>query len=361
MISQAKKSRGKLRFALVGAGAVAHSYVAALEHCAEARLVAVADCRLEAARRIAERMRCASYGRVERMVDDCDLDAAIVCTPPASHPDICIHLMQRKIHTLCEKPFAIDSISAERMVRASVDADVILTMASKFRYVDDIISAKSMIASGLLGDLILFQNTFTHRVDMYSRWNARPDISGGGVLIDNGTHSVDLMHYFLGPLSELHVREGKRSQALKVEDTVCLSARSVCGVLCNVDLSWSVSPLQDSFLSVYGTAGAVSIGWKKSLRLDSAHHIWIPFGSGYNKVDAFRSQIQNFARAIRGEERLLIAANDALESVRIIELAYHSLRQNEPVHVHDAPLASADIQRKPQLDPRSASSRKNLN
>ena len=332
-----KQKREKLRFGIVGAGAVAQSYLQAIEHCEEAKIVAVADCRIEAAQRIAERMRCRSYDHAERMVKDCELDAAIVCTPPASHPDICIHLLENKIHVLCEKPFSIETQGAQKMLHAAQRSGVKLTMASKFRYVEDIIRAKSIVASGVLGDLILFENVFANRVDMTSRWNSRPEISGGGVLIDNGTHSVDLMRYFLGPLAEVHALEGRRSQGLLVEETVALFVRSVSGVICNIDLSWSMTKQRDSFLDIYGTRGAISIGWKRSTHLDFAHGEWMAFGNGYNKVQAFRSQIENFSLAIRGEEPLLITGEDAIASVRIMESAYKALRQNQWVPVSSSP------------------------
>jgi predicted dehydrogenase len=230
---------------------------------------------------------------------------------------------------LCEKPFSIDEDSARRMLNAARRSGVKLTMGSKFRYVEDVVRAKTMVASGVLGDLVLFENVFASRVDMTSRWNSNPEISGGGVLIDNGTHSVDLMRYFLGPLAAVHALEGRRSQNLKVEETATVFVRSMSGVICSIDLSWSISKHRDSFLDIYGSRGAISVGWKGSSYIDFSVGKWVTFGNGYNKVQAFRSQIENFSKAIRGEEPLLITAEDAMASVNIIECAYKALRQDQ--------------------------------
>ncbi len=342
--STTERKREKLRFGLVGAGAIAQAYLQAFENCDEARIVAVTDPRTEAAHGAAERMRCRSYDRVERMVEDCRLDAAIVCTPPVTHPDICVYLAEQGIHVLCEKPFSIDQASAQRMLDAAEKAGVKLTMASKFRFVEDVVHAKSMVSSGVLGDLVLFENVFASRVDMASRWNSRPEISGGGVLIDNGTHSVDLMRYFLGPLADVHALEGRRSQGLNVDETVALFVRSLSGVICSIDLSWSITKQRESYLDIYGSRGAISVGWKKSSYLDFSFGKWVSFGHGYNKVQAFRSQIDNFSRAIRGEEALLLSGDDAMASVSIIESAYKALRQNQWIPVANADLAPSETQ-----------------
>jgi predicted dehydrogenase len=209
-------------------------------------------------------------------------------------------------------------------------------MGSKFRYVEDVIRAKSIVTSGILGEVILFENAFTSRVDMASRWNSNPKISGGGVLIDNGAHSVDIMRYFLGPIGDVQVVEGKRVQGLSVEDTVRVFVRSRAGVMGNVDLSWSINKELDSYINIYGSNGTISVGWKESKYRQSSSRDWVVFGKGYNKVQAFRSQLDNFARSIVGEEMLLITAEDALASVQVIEAAYASLKQHNWITVNGA-------------------------
>jgi predicted dehydrogenase len=319
----------KTRFALIGAGGIAQSYAQAFEACPAAELVAVVDVRIEAARALAERFGCASYPTHQALVESAaQFDAVLICTPPNTHEEVSVFFIERGVHVLCEKPFSLNAASAQRMYEAAHRCGVLLTMCSKFRYVDDVIRAKSIVLSGILGEIILFENAFTSHVDMSKRWNAQPAVSGGGVLIDNGAHSVDLMRYFLGPLADVQVVEGKRVQGLQVEDTVRIFVRSVGGVMGSIDLSWSLNKELDSYLNIFGSRGTILVGWKESKYRQSSSRDWIVFGKGYDKVQALSSQLTNFARAVKGEEKLLITADDALASVDVIDAAYQALHGN---------------------------------
>jgi predicted dehydrogenase len=323
----------KLKFGLVGAGAIAQSYAQAFATSDEATLVAVADIAPAAANAMAEAFGCKAFPSYQAMADAVKLDAVVVCTPPVTHAEICVYFLERKTPVLCEKPLSIDGVHARTIIDTAKRSNVKFTMASKFRYVDDVAKAKAMVTAGLLGEIILFENAFTSRVNMSDRWNSKPELSGGGVLIDNGTHSVDLVRYFLGPVADVQVVEGKRSQKLAVEDTVRIFVKSVSGVLGSIDLSWSINKEQESYINIYGSQGTLWVGWKESKYRQSGARDWVVFGSGYNKVQAFRSNIGNFARAIRGEEALLITAEDALASVEVIEAAYADMRRNHWVPV----------------------------
>ena len=339
---------GKLRFGLVAAGAIGHAYAQAFSGCTDARLTAVADTRAAAARDLATAFGCQSFSSHSAMLRRAKLDAVLVCTPPATHSEVCIDCLTSKVHVLCEKPLSFDSKTARRMISTATKHDMKLTMASKFRYVDDVRRAKAIVTSGILGDIVLFENAFTTWVDMSRRWNSDPRTSGGGVLIDNGTHSVDLMRYFLGPLSDVQVVEGKRSQGLAVEETVRIFVRSVNGVLGTVDLSWSINKEQPSYISIYGSEGTIQVGWKESRYRQSSSRDWVVFGGGYNKLQALQGNVDNFAAAIRGEEALLVTAEDALASVEVVAAAYADLHRQHWVTV-GAPRPMRKTRQKSQM------------
>lgn len=320
-------SNPRVRVGLIGAGAIGRVYAQALAASREAELAAVADVSLDAAAAVAEPAGVPAFGDAERLWRQVEVDAVVICTPPVTHPEICIAACQAGRHVLCEKPLSIRVSDARRMLAAAEASGAVLTMASKFRYAEDVQKAKEIVDSGLLGEIVLFENTFTSHVDMSRRWNSNPEISGGGVLIDNGTHSVDLLRNFLGPLKELQVVEGRRVQRLAVEDTVRIFVRSESDVMGSVDLSWSIHKPLPSYINIYGSLGTLLVGWQESkYKLGSGD--WQVFGRGYDKLQSFVAQIDNFSRAIRGHEKLRCTPADGLASVEAIAAAYEALDRN---------------------------------
>jgi predicted dehydrogenase len=244
--------------------------------------------------------------------------------------------IERGVHVLCEKPLALSSRDAEPVVAKADAADRILMMASKFRYVDDVIKAKGIVDSGILGQVVLFENVFCAKVGMQGRWNASRAVSGGGVLIDNGTHSVDIARYLLGPIVQVQAEEGRRLQDIEVEDTCRLYFRTAGGAMGTVDLSWSIHKERDAYIEIFGPDGVLSIGWQASKYRQSEKLDWITFGKGYDKRAAFSNQLRNLAGAIRGREAPLITAAESLASIRVIEAAYRSMEVDKWVPVDES-------------------------
>ncbi len=322
-------SNSPIKVALIGAGAISGAYSLALESLDTMNLVGVADINMDAAKTMADKHSCPAFEDYLEMCDQMQPDAVIICTPPTTHRHIAIELMNRSIHVLCEKPLATTPDDAWAMVRASQSNEVVFTMASKFRFVPDVSKAREILASGKLGDIILFENSFTGVVDMSERWNSNPELSGGGVLIDNGTHSVDIMRFLLGPLAEIRAVEGKRLQSMNVEDTVHIFVKSQEGVIGSIDLSWSMSKGLPTFINLFGTEGTLHVGWKESKFKLKGDDDWTVFGTGYDKVAAFRNQLINFGDAIRGINPLVITAKDAIASVYTVEAAYRAMNNDD--------------------------------
>jgi predicted dehydrogenase len=319
-----------IRFGLIGAGAIAGAHLEALQSLGElATCVGIHDLDSAASQGLADKFGCAAYQNLEDFLNGAKPEAVILCTPPSTHAVLAIALMERGISVLSEKPLSIQPESARAMLTAADAAGVVFTMASKFRYVDDVEKARKLIQEGAIGEAVLLENTFAARVDMKGRWNATPAISGGGVLMDNGTHSVDIVRYLLGPVLEVQATEGNRFQGLDVEDTVHLFLRSEAGVMASIDLSWSINKQLDYYIGIYGTEGIIRIGWQESFCEKSNEEGRDVFGSGYSKLGAFAAQLRNFIGAMRGTEELRISPAEALDSVEVITAAYRSLDANE--------------------------------
>ncbi len=318
--------REPVKFGLIGAGRIAQTYAEAFQETELAKLVAIADVRKEAASVLAEPLRIAACSSSEELLATQEIDAVVIATPPSTHCVLSLFFLERGIPVLCEKPVSTTVKDAHAIREAAQSNGTLFTMASKFRYVDDVIRAKAILTSGILGQVVWFENTFSGRVDMSARWNARSSISGGGVLIDNGTHSVDIMRYFFGSLDEIFVTEAPRTQGLNVDETIQMNLRSRTGVLGTCQLSWSISQAKPHFIEIYGSEGALRVGWSESFFQQEGSSKWVRFGTGYEKVKAFKRQLDNFSGAIRGTDLLLITVDDAVASVEAIDAGYQALQ-----------------------------------
>jgi predicted dehydrogenase len=317
-----------IRIALVGAGRIGLTHLEAIDLVDEAVVAAVVESRAPSGQAIAEQRQIPWFSDYQdpSLLDL--VDAVVIASPPNTHYAISRHFLENGVHVLCEKPLTLNVTDAKDLVAVARETDLLLMMASKFRYVDDLIKAKSIIEAGLLGRIVLFENTFCGKALMKDRWNARVEVSGGGVLIDNGTHSVDIARYLLGPIQAVQALNGMAAQGLEVEDTARLQFRTMGGVIGMIDLSWSINKDTDSYVSVFGLEGTLVVGWKGSRYRQDGNAQWVRFGGGYDKVRSLAKQAENFVSTLRGREMPLITPQDALASVEVIEAAYSSTKRD---------------------------------
>jgi len=334
---------------LIGCGKTGHSYATILDTHPKTELAAVIDINSEAARAFGASFGCKYYTSVDEYLAANQLaDCAIICTYPSDHAEIACRLMQRQVSILCEQPFALNFLSAEKMIDVSRAYGVHLMMASKFRYVPDIIHARGLIQAGILGHVLEFKGDFRDAADMRNRWNSLPKLSGGGVLIDKGNTAVDIVRHLFGPIEWIHAEEAQRIQSENVEDTARLELRTNSGVIGTIHLSWTLKSACDDYFRIYGTQGNLCIGWKKSMYRPNGAIDWINFGEGFNTMKALTLLVSNFSNVVTEDELPEINNDEALETVRTIETAYQSLRTGEYLNIHpnSAPSAQAISDRK---------------
>jgi len=317
----------KHHIGIIGCGRVSQAYIDAVREMEEVTVGAVCDIRKNAAIAIAEQVGAVPFDSLDAYLSSDAVSLSIVCTPPNTHSEICHRLLERGHHVLCEKPLAINPDEGIRMLEKAAIAERVLMMASKFRFVKDIEEAKGMVSSRFLGNVHFFENTFCQKVSMKGRWNIDPHISGGGVLIDNGTHAVDIARYLLGPITDVFAEKLAINGEVPVEDTVRLNIKTERGVEGGIFLSWTFSPDRSGFIHLYGTEANVRIGFdSSSFEMPSHPKEWIPFGKGYNKVDAFKGQLQNFIDATEGKGEPLMTNQDAIASLKAVHAGYRSLK-----------------------------------
>ena len=240
--------------------------------------------------------------------------AALVCSPPDTHFPICSELLSRRIPVLCEKPVALTAAPARQLAGLAAANNTRFSQPAKFRGVPEVQEALSRIAAGEIGELRSIQVTFAAPVNMAGRWNADPVIAGGGVLMDNGTHAVDLIRLFAGPVAQVKAIPHAPVQNLPVEDAVTLDAHTRSGVAATVYLSWSHPAPGPHYLTLTGSQGEIAIGWQTS------HCNGVPFGGPYQKLYSLGIQLQRFRDADP-----FLSPDDAVANVAAIEAAYRSI------------------------------------
>jgi predicted dehydrogenase len=326
-----------LKSVLVGCGRIAHSYATIIDNHPDMTLSAVVDVNPEAARAFGSSFGCRYYTSLADYLNSKDFaDCGVVCTPPADHAEIACQLMRRGTSILCEMPFALNSESAEKMIEISETYGAHLMMGSKFRYIPDILHAKGLIQAGILGQILVFEIDFRDIVDMRGRWNVKSEMSGGGVLIDNGGHAIDITRHLFGPILRVRAEEARRFQSYEVEDTVRLDIRTVSGVIGTANLSWTIKNACDDYIRIYGTQGILCIGWKNSRYRPNGAMDWISFGEEYSSLKALTRQVEDLIDAVAGDGTPEISAEDGLESVRALEAAYRSLMTGQWVTLQPA-------------------------
>jgi predicted dehydrogenase len=311
-----------MNLAIIGCGRIAHAHAVAITERSDLSLIAVVDPVNEQRRQFAEAYGGVPYDSILAMLTESPPDAACLCTPPAMHHQGASELLTGGVHVLCEKPLAISGDEAQSLVLEAERARRLLMASSKFRFVEDLWEARRRIESGKIGLVVHVEVSFCSRLPLVDTWHTKPELSGGGVIMDNGPHAYDVLSVLVGDRSPRVVAAafGPPSADGRVEETAEIIVRLPDESVGRIALSWAYNSATLDYVHVHGSHGELRVGWDGgSIRGDGDE--WEKFGGGYDKGEAFKRMLDRFVKAARGElepEPL----DRAVAAVRFVEAAY---------------------------------------
>jgi predicted dehydrogenase len=249
-----------LRYGLIGAGVVAPLHLHGIAALDDAELVGISALHHDAADKLAREADCPSFA------DHRDLlalapDVVVVCTPHPSHPDLTIEALEAGAHVLVEKPLAVEARAADEMIRAADRAGRLLGVCFQQRFRPVIVAAHGLIASGELGDLLrvsvidpLYRPWSYYRA---AGWRGTWEGEGGGVLMNQAPHTLDLICHLAGPPAVVWGMSRRRLQPMEAEDTATAVLEYPNGAAGSVAVSTTEPGVQR--IELVGNRGRIEI------------------------------------------------------------------------------------------------------
>ena len=333
--------------ALIGAGAIGELRAAAVAQTPGVSLVAVADIRDTMARSVAAPYGAAATSDWQEAVSRSDVDLVIVSTPPNLHAEIALAAISSGKHVLCEKPLAATLADAARMCEAAARAGVMLNTGFNHRYFPSMKFARKLIDSGRLGDVISVQAYAGHPggKEFGHDWVHDGAVTGGGSLVDNGIHILDLTRYFLGN-TEITDAKGYTANLIwpfeTAEDNGFALFRTNSGAIVQLHASWTDWRGYRFWVEAVGTKGYVRASYppmlaqwgttpKPGLRARRRYNIFPYFQLQERRkswrwtiVRSFVEELTDLVVGIHGGQSVSATGDDGLRAMQLADAIYRS-------------------------------------
>ena len=333
-----------MRFAVVGCGQISSFHTGAIASCPDAVLSGVYDALPGRAEELARRLGIAAFPTLEAIAGSPDVDAVCVCTPSGLPAPVALQMLAAGKHVLVEKPLALTESDCDRLIDAARQGGLRLGVISQLRFSLAVRQVKRAMDAGAIGRLVsadLYMKY--HRSQSYydsSAWRGTRAMDGGGALMNQGIHGVDLLQYLAGPVESIFARSATLARNIEVEDTISCVTSFKSGALGVIEAATSLHSGFPRRLELLGDAGTIVleedriVHWDvdghaiPELTLEGLHGSSDPMNISR---EGHERQIANFAAAILGREELLIDGAEGKKAVKLILSAYRSASLGLPV------------------------------
>jgi predicted dehydrogenase len=332
--------REPVRVGLLGLGAIAQVvHLPILSQLEDLKLVAVCDVDRAKAKAIAARFGIRAHDADDDVYRASDIDALVICTPSHLHESQAIAALESGKHVLVEKPLALDSAAAARVVDAAEKTGKVLMVAMNNRYRPDTMALRPFAEGGELGEIFLARGAWLNRKMRVVRptWRHRKATAGGGAMMDLGVQTLDLCMWMLGfPRAHSVISHMHRGEGMEVEDTAAFLLRLQNGGGVSLTVSWSLVADRDRhYMRLLGSRGSGAISPLAVFKevetgqlLDVTPNV--PPGRENLYTASYRQEMQVFVETIRGE-RPIDLPREQIELMRLVALAYRSAEEKAEV------------------------------
>lgn len=214
----------KFNVAVIGCGSISQTHINSINKIRTLSLRAVCDTDMKKAVAAAQKCSCKAYKNYKEVLDDKEINSVHILTPHCLHVPMALEALEKRKHVVLEKPVGINSQEINKLIKAESEGRARIGIVFQNRYNNTSQKMKSIIAKGGMGKLIAAKGLVAwHRDDAYyldSGWRGRWDTEGGGLLINQAIHTLDLLRWLGGEVASLkgHV-ENAAHKEIEVEDT----------------------------------------------------------------------------------------------------------------------------------------------
>jgi len=346
----------KVRFGIIGTGVIGPWHAQAIEACEDAELVAVADIALDKAKALAkEHGGAACYADFREMVVSDDVDAVSICTPSGLHGDAAIAAAQAGKHVLCEKPLEITVEKIDAMIDAAKQNNVKLGGVFQWRTYPVSLKAREAVQSGALGKMVLGDAYLKYyRSQAYydsAGWRGTWQFDGGGALMNQGVHGIDLLLWIMGDVESVFGRTAPLLREIEVEDTAVAALKFKSGAFGVIEGTTSSNPGEESMLALHGDKGTIIMTESRFLRWEVAEEegehaqeqeemkqvegetktgVSDPTEIG---IRGHMIQVADMVKAIKEDGEPMVTGASARKSVQLITAIYESSRTGQEIFI----------------------------
>jgi predicted dehydrogenase len=336
---------------LIGAGNISGTHARAISGIPGAVVTAVCAPTRERAAALAAQHGAAAYDSLDAFLNHRPMDMVAIGSPSGLHGEHAIAAARRGLHVLVEKPIEISTARVDTLIAEAKQAGVTLGVIFQDRVKPDIARLKGVVDEGALGKPILAsaQVKWYRPPEYYrdSRWRGTWALDGGGALMNQGVHTVDLLLWLAGPVRRVFARTAAQLHAIEVEDTAVAVLEFASGALGTLEAATSAYPGYARRLELTGSGGTAILDGDQ-LDLRGVRHVSDTGQTGVRHVSdtpvnasspvvadvsAHRLVFEDFIRAVAERRPPLCDGAAGRASIAVIEAIYRSSALQVPVEI----------------------------